>query len=84
MVVAWDTINFHSLLNQVQLNENKHQNLENNCHFGKLFGTGIVEAKCPDEIGNLVTGPYELSVIHFGVLLCLTIWKALYKDVGSE
>ena len=37
MVVAWDTINFHSLLNQVQLNENKHQNLENNCHFGTLF-----------------------------------------------
>ena len=59
MVVAWDTINFHSLLNQVQLNENKHQNLENNCHFGKLFGTGIVEAKFPDEIEKLVTGPYS-------------------------
>ena len=56
--MAWDTINFHSLLNQVQLNENKYQNLENNCNFGDtFFGTGIVEAKPPDEIENLVTGP---------------------------
>ena len=28
--------------------------MENNCHFGTLFGTGIVEAKPLDEIEQLI------------------------------
>ena len=50
--------------------------MENNCHFGTLFGTGIVEAKPLDEIEKLVPiwGPFKPEC-HFRILLCLTIWK---------
>ena len=59
MVVAWDTINFHSLLNQVQLTENKYQNLENNCLFGTLFWHGDCWSKTFRWNRKLVTGPYS-------------------------
>jgi hypothetical protein len=56
--MAVPTINFHSFLSQVQFKKKNRtqineKEMENNCHFGTLFGTGIVEAKPLDEIEKL-------------------------------
>ena len=84
MVVAWDTINFHSLLNQVQLNENKHQNLENNCHFGTLFW----HRDCWSKISrwnrkishwSLVGGPSNMSYqLSISECCCASLYGKLY------
>jgi len=47
----------------------KKQKKENNCHFGTLFGTGIVEAKPLDEIEQLtpIWGPFkpEFAILEY-------------------
>jgi len=59
--VVLPTINFHSLIaasgsipkTKTKISEKKQQ-METKCHFGTLFGTGIVEAKPLDEIEQLI------------------------------
>ena len=88
MVVAWDTINVHSLLNQVQLKEefkNKtYMIVKNTGTRGKLLpfwdtflALGLLKQKLPDEIEQIrcwcLFCCLQTSIIHFGVLLSLTI-----------
>ena len=55
------TINLKKI--RTKISETK---MENNCHHGTLFGTGVVEAKPLDEIKKIITtvfgGPSNLNL----------------------
>ena len=53
--------------------KNIQEKLENHCHFGTRFGTGTI---------RLYLGALQTWIFHFGVLLCVTIWKRVRMIVG--
>ena len=50
--------------------------MENNSRIGTLSGIGIVETNLSMKSNKLsLFGGFQIWMLHFGVLLCRTIWK---------